>query len=128
MRVAILLRKLELEADAMFKTEWKGRNQEIVRHNARPPVTPPSKADQSRSQLLRLRKKTVEIDNELQLEQQVENHFSDTSKLARGGIVDTKPMQFEDAQLVSVGQSDSEYALGIGETMDDAPTMGMYAT
>jgi hypothetical protein len=55
-------------------------------------------------------------------------NFSDTSKLARGGIVDTKPMQFEDAQLVSVGQSDSEYALGIGETMDDAPTMGMYAT
>jgi hypothetical protein len=71
----MLLNKLQHGADLRFKTEWKGRNQEIVRHNARPPVTPPSKADQSRAQLLRLRKKTVEIDNELKLEQQVEDEF-----------------------------------------------------
>ena len=36
-------------------------------------------------------------------------------------------MQLEDAQIVSIGQSDSECALGIGGTMDDAPAMGMYA-
>jgi hypothetical protein len=75
MRVAMLLRKLELEADAMFNTEWKTRNQEIVRRNVRPALTPPSKVDQNRAQLLRLRKKTFEIDNELKLEQQVEDQF-----------------------------------------------------
>jgi hypothetical protein len=71
----MLLKKLENESDLRFKTEWKARNQEIVRRNVRPPVTPLSRADQNRTQLLRLRKKTVEIDNELKLEQQVEDQF-----------------------------------------------------
>jgi hypothetical protein len=71
----MLLNKLENESDLRFKTEWKARNQEIVRRNVRPPLTPPSRADQNRTQLLRLKRKTVEIDNELKLEQQVEDQF-----------------------------------------------------
>jgi hypothetical protein len=71
----MLLQRLEHEADLRFKTEWKARNQEIVRRNSRPPVTPPSKTDQSRAQLLRLRRKTSEVENELRLEQQVEDQF-----------------------------------------------------
>jgi hypothetical protein len=75
MKATMLRQKLEHEADLRFKTEWKARNHEIVRRNVRPPVTPPSKADQNRTQLLRLRRKTVEINNELKLEQQVEDEF-----------------------------------------------------
>jgi hypothetical protein len=71
----MLLNKLQHESDVRFDTEWKARNQEIVRRNVRPPVTPPSRTDQNRAQLLRLRKKTVEIDNELKLEQHVEDEF-----------------------------------------------------
>jgi hypothetical protein len=71
----MLLNKLEHEADLRFKTDWKAMNQEIVRRNPGPPLTQPSRADQKRTQLLRLRKKTVEIDNELKLEQQVEDEF-----------------------------------------------------
>jgi hypothetical protein len=42
-------------------------------------------------------------------------------KPERDAIADTKPMPFEDAQLVSIGQSDSEYLLGIGARLDDPP-------
>lgn len=38
-------------------------------------------------------------------------------------------MLFEDLELVvSVGQPDSEYPLGVGGTTDDTPTIGMHAT
>jgi hypothetical protein len=38
-------------------------------------------------------------------------------------------MQFEDlAQVVSSGQPDGEYSLGVGGTMDYASTIGMQAT
>jgi hypothetical protein len=50
-------------------------------------------------------------------------------KPERDAIADTKAMQYEDFELLAgIGQPDSEYPLGIGGTMDDAPTMGMYAT
>jgi hypothetical protein len=75
MKAAMLLEKLEREADLAFKTEWKTRNQEIVRRNVRPPPTPPSKAEHDRAQLLRLKKQTAEIENELKLEQQIEDEF-----------------------------------------------------
>lgn len=71
----MLLQKLEQEADLRFKTEWKAINQEIIRHNTRPPATPPSKADQNRAQLLRLKNLTAEVENELRLDQQVEDQF-----------------------------------------------------
>ena len=70
-----LLNKLENEADQRFITERKARNQEIVRRNTRPPLTKPSKSDQSRAQLLRLRKNTAAIENEMTLDQEVENEF-----------------------------------------------------
>jgi hypothetical protein len=71
----MLLQKLEHEADLRFRTEWKARNQEMVRRNTRPPSRPPSKTDQNRAQLLRLKKLTAETENELALECQVENQF-----------------------------------------------------
>jgi hypothetical protein len=71
----MLLEKLEHEADLRFRTEWKARNQEIARRDARPPVTPTSKTDQNRAQLLRLQRLTAGIENELKLERQVENQF-----------------------------------------------------
>ena len=55
-------------------------------------------------------------------------NFKDTLKPEGGAIADTKPMQFEDAQVVSVGQPDSEYPLGIGWRCDGTPRIGMYAT
>jgi hypothetical protein len=55
-------------------------------------------------------------------------NFSDMLKPERGGIADINPMQYEDAQAVSIGQSDSEYLLGIGARLNDIPTIGMYAT
>jgi hypothetical protein len=75
MKAAMLLQKLEREADIAFEKECRTRNLGIVHRNVRPPPTPPSKADQSRTQLIRLRKQTAEIENELELERQVEDEF-----------------------------------------------------
>jgi hypothetical protein len=75
MKAAMLLEKLQNEVDLAFETEWEAQNQEVIRRNVRPPPKPPSKADQSRAQLLRLRKQTSEIQNELDLERQVEDEF-----------------------------------------------------
>jgi len=75
MKAAKLLQKLQAEADLAFEKECRTRNLEIVHRNVKPPPTPPSKADQSRAQLIRLRKQTSEIENELKLERQVEDEF-----------------------------------------------------
>jgi hypothetical protein len=75
MKTEMLLQKLQAESEARFRTEWKTRNQEIVRRNVRSQATQPSKTDQRRAQLVRLKRLTAEIQNELRLEQQVENEF-----------------------------------------------------
>jgi hypothetical protein len=75
MKTEMLLQKLQAESEARFKTEWKTRNQEIVRRNVRSQATQPSKTDQRRAQLVRLKRLTAEIQNELRLEQQVESEF-----------------------------------------------------
>jgi hypothetical protein len=65
----MLLQKLQGEADIAFQKEWKARNQKVVRLNAK---HPPSKTEQSRARLFKLRKETREILTELELARQVE--------------------------------------------------------
>jgi hypothetical protein len=69
MRAAKLLQKLQGEADLAFATNWKAVNREIVRRNTR---LPPTKAEQDRARLFKLRRDTAEILNELQLARQLE--------------------------------------------------------
>ncbi len=67
-RTVMLLQKLEAEAEATFNTEWKARNQEIVRRNAK---LPPSKEKQNRNRLLQLKRKTAPIRDEFELDLQL---------------------------------------------------------
>jgi hypothetical protein len=73
----MLLNRLQAEADLRFDTECRAENHAIVQRNVKPPPRLPSKLDQNRAQLLRLQKKTAEIDNELKLERRVEDQFQE---------------------------------------------------
>jgi hypothetical protein len=66
---AKLLEKLQDEADLAFERNWEVRNQEVVRRNTR---QPPTKEEQKRARLFRLRKETSEILDAMELDKQVE--------------------------------------------------------
>jgi hypothetical protein len=69
MRAAKFLRKLETEADLAFEKQREVQRLEFIRLKTK---QPPSKAEQSRDRLFRLRKETAEILNGLELARQVE--------------------------------------------------------
>jgi hypothetical protein len=68
MSAAMLLQKLEAEADARFGTEWKAKNQAIVQRMAK---LPHSNEERKSNQLTQLKLKTAQIQNELELDRQL---------------------------------------------------------
>jgi hypothetical protein len=97
MTATMLLQKLEAEADAMFRTEWKARNQRIVQRMAK---LPPSKQEQDRNRLAQLKKKTAQIQDELELDRQL--------KLQEKRYVEARMLQRKANLTVAEKQAEAE--------------------
>jgi hypothetical protein len=99
----MLLQKLENESDLRFGTEWKARNQEIVRRNAR---LPPSRQEQDRNRLAQLKLKTAQIHYQLELDRKVkleEKRYLEARMLQRKANLTVAEKQAE-AEVVRQGQ------------------------